>query len=54
MRGVIIYIVKDTILQYLLYECLKPVPDIQSSSSESGDNESSDGGAYESSDDDDY
>ena len=54
MRGVIIYIVKDTILQYLLYECLKPVPDIQSSSSESGDNESSDGDDYESSDDDDY
>ena len=48
--------VKDIILQYLPYECLLPVPDIQiqSSSSESDDNESSDGDDYESSDDDDY
>ena len=45
--------VKDTILQYLPYECLLPVPDIQSSSSESDDEESSDGDVYESSDDDD-
>ena len=45
--------VKDIILQYLLYECHRPVPDIQSSSSESDDNESSDGDDSESSDDDD-
>ena len=38
--------VKDIILQYLPYECLLPMPDIQSSSSESDD--------YESTDDDDY
>ena len=36
--------VKDIILQYLPYECLLLVPDIQSSSSESDDDGSSDGG----------
>ena len=46
--------VKDIILQYLPYECLLPVLDIQSSSSESDDEESSDGDDYESSDDDVY
>ena len=46
--------VKDIILQYLPYECLLPVSDIPSSSSESDDDESSDGDDYESSDDDDY
>ena len=46
--------VKDIILQYLPYECILPVSDIQSSSSESDDVESSDGDYYESSDDDDY
>ena len=46
--------VKDIILQYLPYECLWPVPDIQSGSSESDDNESSDDDDNESSDDDDY
>ena len=46
--------VKDIILQYLPYECLCSVLDIQSSSSDSDDNESSDGDDYESSDDDDY
>ena len=46
--------VKDIILQYLPHECLRPVPDIQSSSSESDDNEGSDGDDYESSDDDYY
>ena len=45
--------VKDIILQYLPYECLLPVSDIPSSSSESDDDESSDGDDYESSDDDD-
>ena len=35
--------VKDIILQYFPYECLLPVSDIQSSSSESDDYESSDG-----------
>ena len=35
--------VKDIIMQYFPYECLRPVPDIQSSSSESDDEESSDG-----------
>ena len=35
--------VKDLILQYLSYECLQPVPDIQSGSSESDDEENSDG-----------
>ena len=46
--------VKDIILQYLPYECLLPVSDIPSSSSESDDDESSDGDDYESSDYDDY
>ena len=48
--------VKDIILQYLLYECLLPMTDIQSSSSESddNDNESIVGDDYESSDDDEY
>ena len=46
--------VKDIILQYLPYECLLPVSDIPSSSSESDDEESSDGDDYESSDGDDY
>ena len=44
--------VKDIILQYHPYECLMPVSDIQSSSSESDDDGSSDGDDYESSDDD--
>ena len=35
--------VKDIILQYFPYECLQPMPDLQSSSSESDDYESSDG-----------
>jgi hypothetical protein len=43
---------KDIILQYLPYECLLPVSDIPSSSSESDDEESSDGDYYESTDDD--
>ena len=46
--------VKDIILQYLPYECLLPVSDIPSSSSESDDYDSSDDDDYESSDDDDY
>ena len=46
--------VKDIILQYLPYECLWPMPDIQSSSSESDDSESSDDDDYETSDDDYY
>ena len=46
--------VKDIILQYFPYECLLPMPDIQSSSSESDDSESSDDDDYESSDDNDY
>ena len=47
--------VKDIILQYLSNECLLPMPDIQSSSSESDDYEDYDhyGDDYESSDDDD-
>ena len=46
--------VKDIIMQYLPYECILPVSDIQSSSSENDDEESSDGDDYESSDDNDY
>ena len=38
--------VKDIILQYLPYECLLPVSDIQSSSSESDDEENSDDNDY--------
>ena len=38
--------VKDIILQYLLYECLLPVLDIQSSSSEDSDDEESSDGDY--------